>query len=113
MKQAIIGYINAMINEHIRADKRAKTITDSDTTKILNKRVILSLEDLLDYVADIPEVKSPVTVVLNEGNCKCEIYKQVLGEVLSNLRSIDSPNPADSYIDESIEIIKKVMEETK
>lgn len=113
MKQAIIGYISAMINEHIRADKRAKMITDSDTTKILNKRVILSLEDLLDYVTDIPEVKAPVTIVLNEGNCKCEIYKQVLEEVLSNLRSIDSPNPADSYIDESIEIIKKVMEETK
>lgn len=93
------------------------TINRYSELKIVNvSRDVLCMDliTILDYVEDIPEdSKRRVTVVLNEGDCKCEIYKQVLEEVLSNLRSIDSPNPADSYIDESIEMIKKVMEETK
>lgn len=93
------------------------TINRYSELKIVNVSrdvICMDLTTILDYVGDIPEdSKRPVTVVLNEGDCKCEIYKQVLEEVLSNLRSIDSPNPADSYIDESIEMIKKVMEETK
>lgn len=110
MKQAIIGYITALINVHNDALER---ITDRVTNSNI-KTFTNELNDLLDYVEDIPEdSKLPVTVALNEGNCKCEIYKQVLEEVLSNLRLIDSPNPADSYVNESIETIKKVMEETK
>lgn len=110
MKQAIMSYITALINVHNNALERITDRVANSNIKVFTSE----LNDLLDYVSDIPEdSKRPVTVVLNEGNCKCEIYKQVLEEVLSNLRSIDSPNPADSYIDESIEIIKKVMEETK
>ncbi|MCB2300441.1 hypothetical protein [Clostridium tagluense] len=38
-------------------------------------------------------------------------YKQALEDVLINLRSIESPNLGDSYINESIEIITNVLKE--
>jgi len=38
-------------------------------------------------------------------------YQEALKEVLTNLRSIDGPNPADSYINDSIKIITNVLEE--
>ena len=38
-------------------------------------------------------------------------YKQALEEVLINLRSIDGPNSAVEYIDDSIKIIVKVLKE--
>lgn len=38
-----------------------------------------------------------------------EKYKQVLEEVLQNLRSIEGPNVADEYIDDSIKIIIGVL----
>ena len=38
-----------------------------------------------------------------------EKYKQALEEVLQNLRSIEGPNQADSYIDDSIKIITVVL----
>ena len=38
-------------------------------------------------------------------------YKFVLEGVLQNLRSIDGPNAADEYIDDSIKLIVKVLEE--
>lgn len=37
-------------------------------------------------------------------------YVKALEEVLCNLRLIDSPNPADAYIDDSIKIIQNVLE---
>ena len=40
-----------------------------------------------------------------------EKYKYVLEGVLQNLRSIDGPNTADEYIDDSIKIIVKVLKE--
>jgi len=40
-------------------------------------------------------------------------YCEVLEEVLINLRSIDSPNEADSYINDSIKIIIDVLKEDK
>lgn len=40
-----------------------------------------------------------------------EKYRQALKEVLTNLRSIEAPNPGDDYIDDSIKIIIKVLEE--
>jgi len=40
-----------------------------------------------------------------------EKYRQALKEVLTNLRSIDGPNEADSYIDDSIAVISKVLKE--
>jgi hypothetical protein len=40
-----------------------------------------------------------------------EKLKQGLKEVLSNLRCIDGPNEADEYIDSSIGIIKKLLDE--
>ncbi|MBD8046785.1 MULTISPECIES: hypothetical protein [Clostridium] len=40
-----------------------------------------------------------------------EKYKEVLKEVLSNLRSIEAPNPGDCYIDDSIKIIHEVLKE--
>ncbi|MCY6958835.1 hypothetical protein [Clostridium brassicae] len=40
-------------------------------------------------------------------------YKEVLEEVLINLRSIDSPNPGDSYINDSIKIISEILKEEK
>lgn len=81
----------------------------SDTKVLPADAVCRELTDILEYVADLKEEdKEPITVVLSEINCKCEIYKQALEEVLSNLVLIDGPNPADSYIDESIERIKKL-----
>lgn len=99
IKDVVIALLTVKINEF------AYVVGD-----VLNKRVVINeLSGILDYVSDIPEEKYPIVVSsFNEGNCKCEIYEQALEEVLSNLRSIDSPNPADSYIDESIEIVKKV-----
>ena len=38
-------------------------------------------------------------------------YKYVLEGVLANLRSIDGPNTADEYIDDSIKLIVKVLNE--
>jgi hypothetical protein len=38
-------------------------------------------------------------------------YKEALKEVLINLRSIESPNPGDSYIDDSIKIITEALRE--
>ena len=38
-------------------------------------------------------------------------YKFVLEGVLENLRSIDGPNVADDYIDDSIKIIVQVLNE--
>lgn len=40
-----------------------------------------------------------------------ERYRQALEEVLHNLRSIEVPNEADSYIDDSIGIITEVLKE--
>ena len=40
-------------------------------------------------------------------------YKQALKEVLQNLRSIDGPNAADEYIDDSIKVITDVLNEEK
>jgi hypothetical protein len=40
-----------------------------------------------------------------------EKLKQGLKEVLSNLRCIDGPNEADEYIDSSIDIVKKLLNE--
>jgi hypothetical protein len=40
-------------------------------------------------------------------------YRKALEEVLINLRSIDGPNPSDSYIDDSIKVIVKVLKEEK
>lgn len=40
-----------------------------------------------------------------------ERYKESLEEILSNLRSIEAPNPGDNYIDDSIEIIHGLLEE--
>jgi len=42
-----------------------------------------------------------------------EKYKQALKGVLKNLRSIDGPNEADSYINDSIAIITNVLKEDK
>ena len=36
-------------------------------------------------------------------------YRQALEEVLSNLRSIEGPNSADEYIDDSIKIIVEIL----
>lgn len=38
-------------------------------------------------------------------------YRQALEEVLKNLRSIDGPNTADEYIDDSIKIIVEVLKD--
>lgn len=40
-----------------------------------------------------------------------EKYRQALEEVLTNLRMIEGPNPADSYIDDSIKVIIKVLKD--
>jgi hypothetical protein len=40
---------------------------------------------------------------------KIKVYKEALEEVLINLRSIEIPNEADSYIDDSINIITSVL----
>jgi len=40
-----------------------------------------------------------------------EKYREALEEVLCNLRQIQMPNEADSYIDDSIEIIMNVLKE--
>lgn len=40
-----------------------------------------------------------------------ERYRKALEEVLSNLRSIEAPNPGDNYIDDSIKIIYGLLEE--
>lgn len=40
-----------------------------------------------------------------------EKYKQALKEVLINLRSIEAPNTGDDYIDDSIKIITKALQE--
>jgi len=42
-----------------------------------------------------------------------EKYRKALEEVLINLRSIDIPNEADSYIDDSIKIITAALKEEK
>jgi len=42
-----------------------------------------------------------------------EKYKYVLQGVLENLRSIDGPNTADEYINDSIRIITNVLKEEK
>lgn len=42
-----------------------------------------------------------------------EKYRQALEEVLVNLRSIEGPNEADEYIDNSINVIVKVLREGK
>lgn len=38
-------------------------------------------------------------------------YRDALLEVLANLRSIECPNSADTYIDECIEIIVQALKE--
>ncbi|MFT5871139.1 MAG: hypothetical protein ACI8WT_000037 [Clostridium sp.] len=38
-----------------------------------------------------------------------EKYRQALEEILLNLRSIDGPNVADEYIDDSMKIIVEVL----
>jgi len=40
-----------------------------------------------------------------------EKYKKALEEVLINLRNIEGPNEADSYINDSIRIITNVLKE--
>ena len=38
-----------------------------------------------------------------------EKYRQALEDVLQNLRSVDGPNTADEYIDDSIKIIVEIL----
>lgn len=40
-----------------------------------------------------------------------EKYRKALEEVLMNLRMIDGPNEADSFIEESIEIIMEILKD--
>ena len=40
-----------------------------------------------------------------------EKYRKALKKVLVNLRSIDGPNVADSYINDSIKLITNVLKE--
>jgi len=47
----------------------------------------------------------------SEGGYMIERYRKALEEVLSNLRSIEAPNPGDNYIDDSIKIIYGLLEE--
>lgn len=42
-----------------------------------------------------------------------EKYKYILEGVLQNLRSIDGPNSADEYIDDSIKLIVKVLKDAE
>ncbi|WP_264166380.1 hypothetical protein [Clostridium tagluense] len=42
-----------------------------------------------------------------------EKYRQALEEVLLDLRSIESPNEADSYINDSIKTIMEVLKVAK
>jgi hypothetical protein len=42
-----------------------------------------------------------------------EKYEKALNEVLMNLRSIDGPNVADEYINDSIKIITEALKEEK
>lgn len=42
-----------------------------------------------------------------------EKYKQALEEVLTNLRSIEGPNEADEYIDDSVKVIIEVLKGDK
>ena len=65
----------------------------------LNKLIIKN-----NFNLTAPEVIM-VSQELDKAIVKEQKYRQALKEVLQNLRSIESPNSNDEYIDDSIKII--------
>ncbi|EPY2273721.1 hypothetical protein ACXAUS_002594 [Clostridium sporogenes] len=59
MKQAITGYITALINYHMGFDTRKGSIDEN-----YNKHFLRELNDVLDFIEDLKEEK-PINLVLN------------------------------------------------
>lgn len=57
VKQAITGYITGMINNHYRIIESMKKNGFKDHSIQLHENCINELNDLLDFVGDIPEEK--------------------------------------------------------
>lgn len=108
MKQSIMGYITALINVH----KGSIKPYTNPAVRECEYKFLGELTNLLRFIDRTSgEAKDHITIVLNGENYENKIYKQVLEKVLINLRLIDSPNPGDEYIDNSIEIIAKALKE--
>lgn len=66
MKQGITGYIVGIINNHSRIVENMKKCERQVAVIAYEENYINELNDLLDYVTDIPEEsQEPITVVLN------------------------------------------------
>lgn len=60
MKEAIIGYITGMINNHQRIVDSLTRFKYSDSEINRHKNILNELSDLLDFIEDMPEEKSSV-----------------------------------------------------
>jgi hypothetical protein len=72
MKKIITGYITAMINSYTRTITRLESIgANTNNIKTL-EAAREDLNDLLDFVEDLPGEKEQIIVVLNGGDIPCQ-----------------------------------------
>lgn len=82
MKSAITGYITAIINEHTRKIENLKAVKAGAETVKRAMEIREQWNDLLDYVADIPEeTKKPITVTFNSNNDEVDKLKKYIREL--------------------------------
>lgn len=80
MKKEITGYITASINNYERNIKRMHTLKANAIEIKKYENFANELNDLIDYVTDIPEEsQEPITVVLN--NTEVETLKNRINEL--------------------------------
>lgn len=82
MKQAVTGYITALINSHERRINNLNNIKVPDNVIKNYEEFKNELCDLLDFVEDIPqEVKDPGTVIINANDAEIENLKKYIREL--------------------------------
>lgn len=82
MKAAVTGYITAVINNYTRAIENLKTVKTAPITISKYETIREELNDLLDFIEDIPEeTGGPITVVLNSNNEEVEILRKRIREL--------------------------------
>lgn len=92
MKALIIGYITATINHYTRSIETLKECKASDGSVRRFETIREELNDLLDYVEDIPEeIKEPITVVFSN-NDELDKLKKYIRELEDKCENSEAMN---------------------
>lgn len=85
MKAAVTGYITAVINNYTRTIENLKKNKVPEHMLRRYETIREELNDLLDFIEDIPEETSgPITVILNSNHEEVEILRKRIRELEDN-----------------------------